>query len=381
MRILHVGKYFPPVRGGLETILESVLELTAGSVENLVVAADRSSTRRVKRWPGCEVHLLRSLGEFLHTPIVPSMPFVLGRFLRRGVDVLALHFPNPMAAVAYLIARPFRGDEKLVVFYHSEVDFSGGISRIVAKAYYLFERIFLSRADRIVVSNPPMRDSSPQIPRYRGKTAIVHYALKEGWTELADDQLREMSRIRKAHGDRMVLFVGRLVSYKGLDTLLDAAGTIRGKIVLVGDGPLRRYLAGRIVGERLVDKVSLETSVQDTKPYFAACALLVLPSISRLETFGIVQIEAMAFGKPSVSSNLPTGVTYINVDGETGLTFPVGDAGSLSNAVNRLLDDGDLRSRLGENARRKVLEHYSPESVKLSLLDLYGDLCAYRIPR
>jgi rhamnosyl/mannosyltransferase len=220
-----------------------------------------------------------------------------------------------------------------------------------------------------------MRDASPQIPRYREKTRIVHYALEEGWTVLDPRQEREAEGFRAGFG-RFVLFVGRLVAYKGLETLLDAAPRIRGRIVVVGDGPLRGLLAGRIAREGLGDKVFLAGAVDDAKPWFAACALLVLPSVSRLETFGIVQIEAMAFGKPCVSSDLPTGVTDINEHEVTGLACPPGAPDALADAINRLLDDPGLRARLGEQARGKVLREHSPRAVRQELLELYREVAA-----
>jgi rhamnosyl/mannosyltransferase len=237
--------------------------------------------------------------------------------------------------------------------------------------YYVFERLLLERADRIVVASPNMAAISPQLPRYRDKISLVHYALEERWTELTAEQRKRSESIRYEHGDRVVLFVGRLVPYKGTDVLLSAARDIRGKILIVGDGPLMEGLRNRVRREGLDGKVVLAGNVADLKPYFHACDLLVLPSVSHLEAFGIVQMEAMAFGKPSVSSDLQTGVTYINLAGRTGLSFPVGDATALAGAVNRLLDDEELRRRLGEQARERVLLNFSQAAVGRKILDLY----------
>jgi rhamnosyl/mannosyltransferase len=371
MKVLHVGKYFPPVPGGIETLLKRLLDATANRVENVVVVANAEDIDRIDRYDGYEVHRLARRGEFLLNPVVPGLPRFLRRTLAARVDIVALHFPNLMATVGYLIARPLPGPEKLVIFYHSEVVFDRFPWNVMGKMYYVFERLLLERADRIVVASPNMAAISPQLPRYRDKISLVHYALEERWTELTAEQRKRSESIRYEHGDRLVLFVGRLVPYKGTDVLLSAARDIRGKILIVGDGPLMEGLRNRVRREGLDGKVVLAGNVADLKPYFHACDLLVLPSVSHLEAFGIVQMEAMAFGKPSVSSDLQTGVTYINLPGRTGLSFPVGDATKLAGAVNRLLDDGELRRRLGEQARERVLLNFSQAAVGRKILDLY----------
>ena len=91
----------------------------------------------------------------------------------------------------------------------------------------------------------------------------------------------------------------------------------------------------------------------DLPAFYQACDLLVLPSTARTEAFGVVQIEAMAAGRPVVSTNLPTGVPWVNQDGVSWLVAPPGDRAALGDALGRLLDDPLLRQRLGEGARRR----------------------------
>jgi glycosyltransferase involved in cell wall biosynthesis len=115
--------------------------------------------------------------------------------------------------------------------------------------------------------------------------------------------------------------------------------------------------------------------VDNLRPYYLGCEFLVLPSVSALEGFGIVQIEAMALGKPVVTSDLPSGVTYVNVDGETGLHFRVGDDSGLALACNRLLSDAELRETLGKNARRRTFENFSYSAMEKAAVPFFERLC------
>jgi rhamnosyl/mannosyltransferase len=105
-----------------------------------------------------------------------------------------------------------------------------------------------------------------------------------------------------------------------------------------------------------------------------AAAVFVLPSHLRSEAFGLCQIEAMACGLPVVSTDLPTGVPEVNRHGETGLIVPPGDARALAAAIKRLLDDPELRARLGEGGRRRARENYRAELMAQRVSAIYREV-------
>ena len=176
----------------------------------------------------------------------------------------------------------------------------------------------------------------------------------------------------------MVLFVGRLVPYKGVDVLLRALVGVPATTVIVGGGPssdaLRAQAAALGHGDRVVFIDELDDA--DVTALYHACDMFVLPSVASNEAFGVVQLEAMICGKPVISTDLPTGVPWVNRHGETGLVVPPRDAEALRAAIMRLLGEPALRLKLGEQGRRRALADFTIEGMVSRTTAVYRELVA-----
>jgi rhamnosyl/mannosyltransferase len=133
----------------------------------------------------------------------------------------------------------------------------------------------------------------------------------------------------------------------------------------VGDGPLRQSLEQLARDLGIDDRITFAGRVSDADrlAWFGRADVVALPSVSRQEAFGMVQVEAMLTGRPVVSTSLPTGVPWVNQHGESGLVVPPGDSAALAGALRLLFGDPDLRARLGEGGRARANRLFTAERM------------------
>jgi glycosyltransferase involved in cell wall biosynthesis len=368
VKVVHVFKdYYPPTTGGIEQHMHALCSRFARKMEVAVLVPSRSRSRVEERSDGVTVVRVPEFGRYASVPLCPTM----ARELRKlAPDIVHLHFPNPMGDVAYLLGA--RG-VPLVVSYHADVI----RQRALLPLYLpLIHRTF-GRAGRIVASSEEYVGSSSILSRYRYKCSVIPYGIDAPSFALRDDEGPHVEELRRHHAPGMILFVGVLRPYKGLEVLLRAMTEVaQAHLVIVGLDPERGRAVGLAARLGLLGRVSFAGVVSESRlrVLLHACDLLVLPSLDRREAFGIVQLEAMACGKPVVSSDLPTGVRSVNHDGETGLLVPPGNAEALAAAISRLLTDSTLRARLGQTARERVIREFSVERMVKQTTEVYSQL-------
>ncbi|MCL4217186.1 MAG: glycosyltransferase, partial [Candidatus Hydrogenedentes bacterium] len=231
---------------------------------------------------------------------------------------------------------------------------------------------FLAQADMILPTSRQYLDTSPTLQRFHERCRVMPLGIDTAAFETCDPQL--LAEVRARYGESYVLFVGRHRYYKGIEYLVRAAPHIRAKVVIAGDGPERKRC--QALAQKAGGDVEFpgELTHEELKAHLHGCAVFAFPSIVRSEAFGLSLLEAHACGKPTVATKLGTGVEFVSLDGETGLNVPPHDPGALAAAVNRLLDDSELRRRLGEAALRRVKSEFEAERVARAEFDLYQEV-------
>jgi rhamnosyl/mannosyltransferase len=187
----------------------------------------------------------------------------------------------------------------------------------------------------------------------------------ERFRSLTPAQAARAEHLKRTIPGPRILFVGRFVYYKGVEVLVDAIARSTGTLVLAGDGPLDASLRARASARGVENRVVFagRVSDEDLPAYYHAADVFVLPSIAKTEAFGVVQVEAMAAGLPVISTNLDTGVPWVNQDGVSGLVVTAGDDRALAGALDRLAADPGLRARLAHGAMARALEMFSLERM------------------
>jgi glycosyltransferase involved in cell wall biosynthesis len=366
LKILHVGKYYPPHPGGIETHLATLCDSLRKwcECEVLVASEGRRSSDAVV--DGVRVRRLATWTKLAGAPACPAM---IPEIARSDADVVHLQWPNPMAFAAYL-ASGRRGP--LVVSWQSDVI----KQRILNQAFTPLTRAILSRTTAILVSSPGYARSSPILRDFVPKLRVVPIGIAvECFQKL---EIAAVQRLRETYGPRIILAVGRLVYYKGFEFLIRAMKSVDGTLLIAGEGPLRRRLEREAQTTGVANRVFFLGQVENIVPLYQACDVFVLPSVARSEAFGIVQLEAMASGKPVINTKLDSGVPYVSLDGITGLTVPPADAEALSDAINRLLTDPELRCKYGDAGVRRVEREFSLERMGIRIKSVYDKALSIR---
>ena len=269
------------------------------------------------------------------------LPAFLGGFARgarraaRNADLVHAHW-LPAGLVALATRRPF-----VVQLWGTDVE--------VARRAPRPARAVLRRARFAVCASSALAEAARELGAREVRVIPPGVEAVEGRHEEADPP--------------EVLYAGRLSPEKGILELVEAARGM--KLVVAGDGPLRKHVPGALgfVPPNELDRL------------YARAAVVACPS--RREGFGMACLEAMAHGVPVVASAVG-GLLDLVTDGETGLVVPPGDVAALRSALERLLGDPELRRRLGGAARQQARERFSWEVATDALLEMYEEAAPRR---
>jgi len=367
MKVLEINKFFPPHIGGIEKVVKDIADFLGKVIDlRVLVCSDKHSQPHI-RGNVYKVVVAPTLFVWMSMPVSLMFPLYLRRMVS-DVDIVHFHLPFPLGVVSYILFCRKSG-HRLVVSWYSDIV----RQKVFLAVYGWFLKLFLKRADAVIVPAPGVVKSSAFLPKFRSKCEVIPIGIDIKRFELSDGDVAEVDKIRMLWGKKIVLFVGRLVYYKGVDVLIESMKNVGAVLLIVGNGPLEGKYREMIKELGLEGKVSILTDVDDTKLpyYYHACDVFVLPSVEKSEAYGIVQLEAMACRKPVVSTSLPTGVTFVNRDGVTGFVVPVRDPEKLAEAINTLMENPDLRKKYGENARRLVEKEFTLEVMNKRILNLY----------
>jgi rhamnosyl/mannosyltransferase len=364
MRILHLYKDYYPVLGGIENHVRLVAEAQAAAgheVAVLVTSPDRHT--RTETRAGVRLVFAGRLATAASTPLSLALPLLLHR---ERPDIAHLHFPYPLGDAAH---RLFGRARRTVISYHSDIVRQKRLLRLYAPLL----RGSLARAHAVIATSPRYVETSPFLAPMGARCTVIPYGIQA--ERFAQAEPAAVAAWRARYPGPLLLFVGQLRYYKGVEVLVQAMTQVPSATALLagGDNSARRSelenLARSLgVAERVC---FLGQQERDLPALYQAADIFVLPSIERSEAFAIVQLEAMAAGRPVVSCDVGTGVAWVNQHEVTGLVVPPRQPAALAGAVRRLLDDPAWRARLGAAGRARVLAHFTQARMLADIEALY----------
>lgn len=383
MRILHLYKDYPPILGGIENHVRLLAEGQAarGHQATVLVTNPAGPHTTISLEGGVQVVRAARLATLASTPLSAALPWHL---LQSQPDVVHLHFPYPVGEVSQWLLRRGRAT---VLTYHSDVVRQADILRLY--------RPILSRVLRyvhaIVIGSPPMRGSA-YLREHQAKLRLIPYGIplqRFQTPPRPEETARLLQRhpglaaLRETSGLGLLLFVGRLRYYKGLDTLIRALPLVQAGLAVAGTGPMAETWQALAAEAGVSARVAWlgEVADDDLPALYHLADLFVLPASHPSEAFGLVQVEAMAAGLPVVCTELGTGTSYVNQHGVTGLVVPPRDPEALSQAINALLTDPESRHRMGLAARARVVAEFDLDSMVERVLALYGEVTGKQVAR
>ena len=367
MRILHCFKtYFPDSRGGIEQFINQLARGSAQQGHTVdVLSLSRDPAKDSIVFDNHTAYRSRLAFEIASTGFSFS---VFGKFaaLARAADVIHYHFPWPFLDVVHFVTRV---SKPTVITYHSDIL----RQRTLLKLYNPLMMRFLGSVDRIVATSPNYLATSDILGKFPEKTSIIPIGLDRSTYPEPTSKL--LADWRGRIGDRFFLFVGMLRYYKGLHILLDAIRGTGLPIVIVGSGPMEQELRKHSARLNLANVHFLGiVSDEDKVAIIKLCFAFVFPSNLRSEAFGVSLLEGAMFGKPLISSEIGTGTTFVNVQGETGIVVPPSDADALRRAMIYLVENPIEAKRMGENAELRYQRFFRAEQMVSGYIELYHRL-------
>ncbi|HET7604075.1 MAG TPA: glycosyltransferase [Gemmatimonadales bacterium] len=358
MRILHLAKYYWPRSGGMERVVRDLAEGATALGHQVEVVSVRTFGERGRR-AGGKVTRAFSFGALGSQEIAPG--YIAAAWKR--ADVIHVHHPHSLADVACLLRA---GRTPVVVTQHA--DAKRGLYRPVA-------RLVLRQAKAIVVPSRAHVAMSVELRGFESKVEVIPFGVDEArWDVVPPPPPDSPPR---------ALFIGRLAAYKGLDVLLRALAMVPDvRLDIVGSGPEGPRLRTLAQALAVTDRVRWfgEYPDEDLTRRMADADFLVLPSVTTEEMFGLVVLEAMAAGRPVITTAVPSAVREVNVAGETGLEVPIRDVSALAHALSEMASDPERRHRMGEAGRSRVREHFSRALMAERHIALYQRIMTGWLP-
>ncbi len=375
IKILQLGKFFPPDLGGIESVMQDItVGLNERGIACDVLCANSKAQYKEDILPcGAKIMRCASFGKIASTAIAPQMIFKL-REIIVNYDIIHIHLPDPMANLALFCAN--HKGKKIIIHWHSDII----KQKFLLKFYAPLQTWLLKRADSIIATTQQYADFSPTLKPFREKIVAIPIGIDSLLQSLkiAESSKSQSAKSAESRRDKKTIFtLGRLVKYKGFEYLVESVRYLPDfTLYIAGSGAELANLKAQIKALSAVDstienRVFLLGKVDEhtKRAHLNNDSIFVLPSITRNEAFGVVQLEAMSAKMPIIATDIKgSGVSFVNLHNESGLIVPPRDAKAIASAILRVMAD---YPRFSDGAYRRYLAHFTKDKMIDKIIDLY----------
>ena len=356
-RLVHTCKVALPEKGGVQIVANEVLKSLAGHFKSTLISTTKTDSPPPPVIEGLDYILKKPHFELKSLPISPSLITSLWQSAKQATATV-VHYPFPLADLAVSLW-PERFN-RLIIYWHSDIIEQKHLNKLLAP---LTHRM-LKKSTAIVVASPKLIEHSSFLNAYKSKCVVIPFGYQPDAKQSVSDE-------------GFYLCIGRHVKYKGMPYLIRALAKTSVKLVIIGSGPLldeHRQLAERL---NLAGRITFLTGASDKQviEQLCRCRTLIMPSISPNEAFGLVQIEALSYGKPVINTQLNSAVPWVARDGSEAITVEPFDVEGLADAINTLEQDKDLRQSLAANAYARWQSTFAMPLFRQRTLEFFNKVC------
>ncbi len=337
MKLLHIGKFYPPYRGGMESYLSDLASEQVKQGHQVTVLVHNhqwgklTSDTEITHAQGVKLIRLKSTRPIFHTPLMIGFNHQVKTIIaEQQPDLIHLHWPNP--SLFSLLFNIKAKQIPWVMSWHSDMvtKNSSGLMKLLYWLIKPLESRLLKHTQKILVSSQNYADFSPQLRANKSRTQVIPLGINTKPLENLDyHSVKENGHWQKA-GFRL-LSLGRLTYYKNQRMLVDSMPYLSDcQLLLAGGGQLEHPLKDLIKRTNVSERTSLlgEVSWQTAHELFATCDVFCLVSHDRAESFGVVLLEAMYHDKIIlVADTKGSGMSWLAENYNKGFTFKANDVG------------------------------------------------------
>jgi glycosyltransferase involved in cell wall biosynthesis len=369
MKVLHIGKYYPPYFGGIEKVNFDLVEgLNEAGVETDVICFNNTYRTEVKK-EGYSIFRMSRITEIYSVPFSLSY-YIKLRCIIKNYHIVHIHLPNPTAAI-FLLLTNYKG--RIILHWHSDI-----VKQKFLKNIYLpFDNILKRKAKIIIVTSKKYLDSSKDLSNFKKKCKVIPIGIDS--SELVSDNSFFKLLKNEYKGRKIIFSLGRLTYYKGFDYLIDATKELNDDtlVLIGGTGELYSVLENQIKNSDLQNKIKLlgKIPLKHLHSYFKLADIFCLPSVHKSEAFGVVLIEAMSLGCPQVVFNIKgSGVPWVVENEKTGLVIDSINSKLLAKKLNYLLSNDQLLEYFSNQSIQRYNVLFTKQDMINETLKIYNNI-------